>query len=473
MQYGFFRAGGWSLASIFLFAASLSQAADTRVLQNPQHWGLASSGATIEERADAFEEALSATFHEEGTRPVLLKLRAMAEGNVDLSPLREHMMKDGEPTEISVKVHSQMAQAVEFANEQLLLSGVDFVRYKADVDDEFMPEPKEPFRREAKSAKRWARTKAFIGPMLGLATTLIENFASMAPGLAQSAREGTTSAAKKAWEQIPTDQVVKGIGLAAAVVGLEVQFALFTSWWNKNVWSKDGRIIPEIPTARLWGHSPSLAVLFDMLNSVTKKVTWAYGLNFVVNCGYAVVGNAVALLALTVYGAIGVIGEDFSWWELGNVLKHGGYNLWNSSGDLIARSFFGTWLFCFAIGFNQVKMAEMKAKGLISEGTRIKVEAIQWYLSAPGRLFSMAGMKALGDKMMLASGALVTVPMFAWNSMIDSYSRRTARLFAANADPEIARASGLCERFASAFTGSRAWNFLRGGTGIEDAGLAK
>lgn len=401
-------------------------------------------------RANSFLAGLTETLGQDGTLYMTRELRQVVDAGVDVAALNNYFMQNnqGRIHDVPLKIHSSFLPMVEFANEMLKESGLTAFRYVAETDDS-LPKSDEPFVRDARSFKRWYWTRAIVAPLLGFIVTLVDSVGKVAPSA------GSDTTGTSVWERLPYADKVKGLSLSIATLVTEMQFVLLSNcFWNKYVWSQKGRVIPPFSSQL----NTRFGQVVNGLNSLLAHWTWGPTLNWLVNYSYSAVVYSGLLLGATIFGV----------------------HVDKSYADVLKESFWGTWLFFAAFGINQPNMASMANVGMLNFTTRFKMESLQWYLSAPGRIMGMVpALKSYGMWMQLASGAVITVPMFILRYGIRAYAQQTGRRVAAQTTPQSMRditavtspAPSMCERIASGFAGSRFWNlglvrsFLRGGTG--------
>ena len=346
---------------------------------------------TVQQSAAELKRELDQTLKQYGTQTLSTFLRQQAEAGLNLGPLRQYFFKKnhGSVEVIDVRIPVNAQRMITFANQQLSLSGIDFIQFNGIVDPS-LPPLTQPLPDQAAAYKEWVHARATIFPLMGFAVTLFE------AGLGRL--------------QASTGELAASLARAFTVLGLEVQFSAFSAQWNK-LWVQDQSLIPwrfNEQTRDFAGTAHLLNRFLDSIRGVTRAHVW----NYLVNWGYTLLLYGVGVVALRRFGVAppGIAQMIRSSW----VTNTGGY---------------------MAFGLTQVMLGKSFARGEISELLRYQLEtlAVGWggFWRA---VATVPGLSSVGNTMLYSFGLLVTAPLFVKTYNASAYARKTGKLFEANSE---------------------------------------
>ncbi len=360
-----------------------------------------SFGPTADERSFALRQEIHEIFQKRGTQALTQFLRDKAEAGLDLQPLREYFLKknNGKIEFIDELIPEGGESFINFANAQLRLSGVDFIQFRGIVDKNLRLDARSPAHQ--KLYQRWQKIRTFTIPYLGFGVALIQMSLGMIPSHAQLAAS---------------------LAGAVCILGLETQFAKFSSWWNRHFWSKDKPFIRL--SWRVTGEQRTLSKAAKLLNRLldsTQRVTQAHAWIYLVNWIYALILSAASTVTLQVYGAAAPHFLAHFLNFLSNTFKTG------------SASFFSFALF-------QVLLGKAFARGEIAELLRYQLEclAVDWgtiwrdVAATGGR--QHPGRTKFGNLMLYSFAAFATAPLLLKTAMSGLYAKKTARIFTLNGE---------------------------------------
>ena len=349
----------------------------------------------LRREAHALAMELEQILKTQGTQAMSQYLRLRAVQGLKLSPLRELFYhKHGFSRQvIAVRIPPDGQAMIDFANQQLTESGVDFIQFKGIVDKN-LPPLDHPAPSQEKLYKKWKFAKHTTLPLIGFAVTILE-----------------------AGANAPMPQLVTSLARSFTVLALDLQFKIFRSRWTRVLSNRQGMLQWQLQTtSRKLQHLTKIA---NRLLDGTRGLASAYLYSYLVNWGYAILLYASRVVTLRFLSSkvhfLPLEPDEFS---IVNMIQES----W-----LVNTAYF------LAFGLTQNTLRTSLERGEISETLRYQLNTVAVAWANFWRIVSfIPGMTRIGQIMLYSFGAIVTVPLVIKTYEANDFARETAHIFAAN-----------------------------------------
>lgn len=402
----------------------------------------------------AAQEAISADDYVGGLMNALLGggppvadlfMRQHAEAGVDLRPLKRAVLENnaGQPQKIEVVIHPNNRELIEFMQERLIKSGVDFVTLVPVIDDT-LPDPEQPHPDELEKSETWKRNrKIFIGGVSGLALVAASYFANREHGIPNDFRTLANAAVAalfvlrvEAWTASHSSalnvhlfsrarfQEPRENSLTHKKFLERVQIALGAL--AKLFYTSPMKSIPELASIAGQDFADTVRDLSRASNKLLIDCVKVPFLNdgkpfltagfYYINLFNMIYHMAIYTVSASVSYFTGVA-MDKTWVEM----------LWPTVK--------GTFGFYLALAMNQNLLGRLNRYGYTGELPRMQAEIVNIVAAKPGRMImTHPSYTEEGKWLMIFGGLLNTIPAVKVMLGLNKYARTTAEIYARNAE---------------------------------------
>lgn len=341
---------------------------------------------------------LYATYLNDGQDAAISYMEQKANGGLDLTGLRNAIFEanGGNPAIAKVEIHPENHKMIPFFNSQLRRSGIDFVEIVPEFNEE-LTRPLKPFKEDQEAYTRWEKARKFWVPAISVAATII-------PVTIWKASFGNS---------IHYAEVVAAIFQALVIRKIEIATSIYSSPLDKYLWSPEHFQRPGEDT-------PEMGMVKRKINQMLRGTSDVLNKYLIDKSGFLKAGYIYNYMfnyvyAFTIYSIGGIVAYTNNWIHAYNI-GHGFDGLsafyeYKALSTFLLHNFLGTLGFYFAFGVNQTLIGVLKARGVLSEFQRLKIELTSLYFAKPGRILASTSEGfVVGVVMTSIVGAVVTIP---------------------------------------------------------------